>query len=86
MTKEDYMHLPKERLAELLVERDNLEETIEDKIAEKIAELLSKQPFQLPQQPHNPYAPNPYAPISVLYGCPADFPDTIYGTNSNPNT
>ena len=23
MTKEDYMHLPKERLAELLVEKDN---------------------------------------------------------------
>ena len=81
MRKEDYMRLPKERLAELLVERDSLEETIEDKIAEKIAELLSKQPLQLPQQPNNPYQP-----ITVAYGCPADFPDITYGTNSNSNT
>ena len=70
MTKEDYMHLSKERLAELLAERDSLDETIEDKIAEKITELLNKQPFQLPQQPHNHYEP-----ISVLYGCPVDFPN-----------
>ena len=76
MTKEDYMHLPKERLAELLVERDRLEETIEDKIAEKLAELLSKQPIQLPIQP------NPYQPITVLYGCPSDYPDIIYGTKT----
>lgn len=74
MNFEDYMKLPKRRLAELLAERDSLEETIEDKIAEKIAELLSKQPH------------NPYQPISVLYSCPSDFPDIIYGTNSNPNT
>lgn len=76
MTKEDYMRLPKERLAELLAERDSLEETIEDKIAEKIAELLSKKSLQLPQQPHNPFQPT-----SVLYGCPADFPDITYGTD-----
>jgi hypothetical protein len=81
MTKEDYMRLPKERLAELLVERDGLEETIEDKIAEKIAELLNKQPLQLPQQPYNPYQP-----ISVLYGCPSDFPDITYSKDSNSNT
>lgn len=49
MTKEDYMRLPKERLAELLAERDSLEETIEDKIAEKFAELLSKQPLHYEQ-------------------------------------
>lgn len=81
MTKEDYMHLPKERLAELLVERDSLEETIEDKIAEKIAELLDHLPLQLPQQPNNPYQP-----ISVAYGCPTVSPDITYGTNSNSNT
>lgn len=81
MTKEDYMHLPKERLAELLVERDSLEETIEDKIAEKIAELLDKLPLQLPQQPDSPYQP-----ISVLYGCPSVFHDITYGTDSNSNT
>ena len=76
MTKEDYMRLPKERLAELLAEKDSLEETIEDKIAENLSELLSKQPLQLPKQPNNPYQP-----ISVLYGCPSDFPDITYGTD-----
>lgn len=81
MTKEDYMHLPKERLAELLVEKDSLEETIEDKIAEKLAELLSKQPLQLPQQPNNPYQPT-----TVLYGCPSVFPDITYNTKSNANS
>jgi hypothetical protein len=81
MTKEDYMRLSKERLAELLAERDSLEETIENKIAEKIAELLSKQLLQLPQQPNNPYQP-----ISVLYGCPSDFPNITYDTDSKPNT
>lgn len=73
MTKEDYMRLPKERLAELLAERDSLEETIEDKVAEKIAELLNKPPFQLPQQPIDPYQPT-----SVLYGCPSIFPDITH--------
>lgn len=73
MTKEDYMYMPKERLAELLAERDSLEETIEDKVAEKIAELINKQPIQLPQNPQKPYNPyNPYEPISVLYGCPVE--------------
>ena len=81
MTKEDYMHLPKERLAELLAEKDSLEETIEDKIAEKLAELLNKPLVPLPQQPNNPYQP-----ISVLYGCPAYSPDITYGTDSNSNT
>lgn len=81
MTKEDYMRVPKERLAELLAERDSLEETIEDKVAEKLAELLSKQPLQLPPKPHIPFQP-----ISVLYGCPTDFSDITYGTNLNSNT
>lgn len=82
MTKQDYMHLPKERLAELLAERDSLEETIEERIAEKFAELFGKLPMQpYPYQP-NLNRPNPFQPISVLYGCPADFPDITYGTKT----
>jgi len=81
MTKEDYMRLPKERLAALLAERDSLEETIEDKISEKLAELLHNPLVPLPQQPNNPYKP-----ISVLYGCPVDSPDIIYDVNSKSNT
>ena len=46
LTKADYMRLPKERLAELLVERDN--------------EVI--QPIVIPESPAKPYEPwrNPY--------------------------
>lgn len=48
LTKEDYMHLPKERLAELLVERDN--------------EVI--QPIVIPSQPapSSPW-PYPFGPV-----------------------
>lgn len=82
MTKEDYMRLPKERLAELLAERDNLEEKIEDLIAKKLAELFTK----LPQQPLQtlPNVPSPFD-VAVLYGCPTPYPTTIYATSNTTN-
>ena len=61
LTKEDYMRLPKERLAELLVERDKEDEVI--------------QPLVIPSQPapsepwRNPY---PFGP-TITY---ADSPNT----------
>ena len=45
-TKEDYMRLPKERLAELLVERDAMETT----------------PFAPNTKPYVPYPSTPYIP------------------------
>ena len=60
LTKEDYMRLPKERLAELLVERDN--------------EVI--QPIVIPESPAKPYEPwkehFPYGPV-ITY---ADSPNT----------
>lgn len=80
LTKDDLMKLSKERLCELLVERDSLEETIEDKIAEKVAEVFKNLQTQPSIQP-NPY-PNPFQPTTVLYGCPSTQPDVIYGTKT----
>lgn len=80
MTKEDYMHLSKERLAELLVERDEMEISIEDKIAEMLAKFLDDLPNQSLLK-NNPY-PNPFQPTTVLYGCPSTFPDIIYDTKT----
>ena len=78
MKAKDYMFLPKKRLAELLEEKDNLEEKIEDLIAEKFAELLSKLPTQSPIQTP-PLTPNPFnQPIPVLYGCPTDLDPIVY--------
>ena len=62
LTKQDYMRLPKERLAELLAERDN--------------EVI--QPIVIPSQPapsdtwRNPYYPYPFGPTITC----ADFPNT----------
>ena len=84
MKAKDYMFLPKKRLAELLEERDNLEEKIEDLIAEKFAELLSKLPTQLPI-PESPLTPNPYQLITVVYGCPVDYPDITYTKTQQDN-
>ena len=88
LTKNDYLKLSKERLAELLVERDELNEQIEDKIAEKLAEILKDFPKPYPfnpltQQP-NPY-PTPLEP-AVLYGCPTvGTPDVWYGKTISVN-
>lgn len=57
LTKEDYMRLPKERLAELLAEMDNV----------KI------EPIVIPQQPTtppNPYNPYPFGPIITYADSP----------------
>ena len=83
MTIEDYMRLPKRRLAEMLVERDELEETIEDKIAEKLADVLKDFPIRpsYPLNP-NPIQPNPLEP-AVLYGCPSIGDGVIYDTKTN---
>jgi hypothetical protein len=77
MKKEDYMFLPKKRLAELLEERDNLEEKIEEVIAKKLSELYLR-PLQLPPNTPKPFQP-PFEPISVLYGCPTNDKDIRYG-------
>lgn len=45
LTKEDYMRLPKERLAELLVERDN----------EKVDPIVIPSIPSTPADPWNPY-------------------------------
>ena len=79
MKKKDYMFLPKKRLAELLEERDNLEEKIEDIVVRKFLELYkSHYPINIPN--------NPFQPISVLYGCPTDIPDVIYRGDKNVTT
>ena len=52
LTKEDYMRLPKERLAELLVERDN----------EKVDPIVVPSTPSIPYDPWNPYR-YPYGPI-----------------------
>ena len=84
MTKEDYMRLPKERLAELLVERDSLEDILEDKIAEKLAELLTKFQLQpLLQLPLNDQ--NPFDNQIVAYGCPTPYPTMTYATGNVTN-
>lgn len=60
LTKEDYMRLPKERLAELLVERDN----------EIIQPIVMPQPTTQPSDPwQHPY---PLGPV-ITY---ADSPNT----------
>lgn len=60
LTKEDYMRLPKERLAELLAERDN----------EVIQPIVIPQPTTQPSDPwKNPY---PFGPV-ITY---ADSPNT----------
>lgn len=53
LTKEDYMRLPKERLAELLVERDN----------EKIDPIVI--PPSTPSIPYDPWNPYryPFGPV-----------------------
>ena len=69
LTKEDYMRLPKERLAELLVERDN--------------EII--QPIVIPQpttQPSDPWKnPSPFGPV-ITY---ADDSPSTNETTADPN-
>ena len=50
LTKEDYMRLPKERLAEMLVERDEIDEI---RVAPNITPYI---PYQ-PPYPSSPYSP-----------------------------
>lgn len=80
MTVEDYMCLPKRRLAEMLVENDDLEDKIEQIVAEKIAELF-RTPLTYPIQPTSPSVPNPFQQGSVLYGCSND--TIVYGISTN---
>ena len=64
LTKEDYMRLPKERLAELLVEMDS--HPIEPIV-------IPQQPTTPPNEPwRNPYNPYPFGPV-ITY---ADSPNT----------
>lgn len=69
LTKEDYMRLPKERLAELLAELDDV----------KIEPIVIPQPTTPPNDPwRNPY--NPFGPV-ITY---ADSPNTN-DTKGDPN-
>lgn len=52
MTKEDYMRLPKERLAELLVEKDNEQQNIEPISSSGIANNTSIDTSN--EQPYHP--------------------------------
>lgn len=64
LTKEDYMRLPKERLAELLAEMDDVK-------IEPI--VIPKQPTTPPNEPwRSPYNPYPFGPV-ITY---ADSPNT----------
>ena len=72
LTKQDYMRLPKERLAELLAEMDDV----------KIESIVNpQQPTTLPnEQRRNPYNPYPFGPV-ITY---ADSPNTN-DTKGDPN-
>ena len=64
LTKQDYMRLPKERLAELLAEMDS--HPIEPIV-------IPQQPTTPPNEPwRNPYNPYPFGPV-ITY---ADSPNT----------
>lgn len=70
LTKEDYMRLPKERLAELLAELDDMK-------IEPI--VIPTQPNTMPNEPwRNPY--NPFGPVITF----ADSPNTN-DTKGDPN-
>ena len=72
LTKADYMKLPKERLAELLAERDN-------EIIQPI--VIPSQPAPTPSDPwRNPYNPYPFGP-TITY---ANSPNTN-DTEGNPD-
>lgn len=71
LTKEDYMRLPKERLAELLAEMDNV----------KIEPIVIPQ-IPSPTTPENPWtAPYPLGPV-ITY---ADLPNNANATKGDPN-
>ena len=62
LTKQDYMRLPKERLAELLAEMDDVAPIV-----------IPQQPTTPPNEPwRNPYNPYPFGPV-ITY---ADSPNT----------
>lgn len=52
LTKEDYMCLPKERLAELLVERDEVDEI---RSAKNDAPYVPAPPITIPYNPYTPW-------------------------------
>lgn len=70
LTKQDYMRLPKERLAELLAERDN-------EVIQPI--VIPAPPFNTPDEPWNPH-PYPYGP-TITY---TDTKQSTNDTSGNP--
>jgi len=66
LTKEDYMRLPKERLAELLAERDN----------EVIEPIVIPQPTTPPYDPWRPYEPWKVAGPTITYTNSPNINDT----------
>lgn len=64
LTKEDYMRLPKERLAELLAEMDDV----------KVDPIVIPSPPAT--TPNDPWKPYPYGPIITCMGAEPNTNDT----------
>lgn len=77
MTKEDYMKLSKERLAELLAERDEI----------RPAPIIPQIPFNTPTTyPHCPYGGICYNPRRDCVGCPYNRIGVTWRTFTNTAT